>query len=68
MVLEIELRVIGNDADDVFSGCQSSDKLGLVARRHGKVRGAVLRAARAAANAVTRLASSQRGCGHDGDV
>jgi hypothetical protein len=32
------LKVAGNDAGDELCGCRSSGELGLIARRHGRVR------------------------------
>ena len=68
VVVVVGLGVAGNDAGDEFGGGRSLDKLGLVARRHGEVHGAVLRAAWATANTMACSESRQCGCGHDGDM
>ena len=44
VVAAVGLGVAGNGTGDDLGCCQSSGELGLVARRHGEVRGVVLRA------------------------
>ena len=68
VVVAVELGVAGNDAGDDLGGRWSSGEVKPVARGHGEVRGVVLRAPGDAVSAVACSVSSQRGCGHDGDV
>ena len=64
MVVVFGLGVVGKDADDDVGSCQSSGELGVVARRHGRRCGAMLRAPGDTASAVKRSFASLRGCGH----
>ena len=64
MVVVFGLGVVGKDAGDDVGGCRSAGELGVVARRHGRRCGAVLRAPGDTASAVKRSVASLRGCGH----
>ena len=52
---------------DDLGGCPSSGELGLVARRHGEVRGVVMRAPGGAVRLTGRVARLLRGRSHVGD-
>ena len=54
----------GLEAGDDVGGCRSSDELGVVARRHSRRCGGVLRAPGDTASAVKCSVASLRGCGH----
>ena len=56
--------VARRDADDDVGGCRSSSELGVVARRHNRRCGGVLRAPGDTASAVKCSVASLRGCGH----
>ena len=61
-------RVAGNVAGDDLGGRRSSGEVETKAAGHVEARGKVLWAAWAATNVMACSESSQRGCGHDGDV
>ena len=64
MVVAFGLGVVGKDAGDDVGGCRSSGELGVVARRHDRRWGAVLRASGDTARAVKHSVASLHGCGH----
>ena len=67
MVVVFGLGVVGKDADNDVGGCRSSGKLEVVARRHGRRCGAVLRAHGDTVSAVKRSVAAIGDGGHAGD-
>ena len=68
VVVVFGLRVVGKDASDDVGGCRRSGELGVVARRHGRRCGAVLRAPGDTVSAVKRSVADIGDGGHDGDM
>ena len=68
MVVVFGLGVVGKDAGDDVGGCRSSSELGVVARRHGRRCGAVLRAPGDTVSVVKCSVAAIGDGGHDGDM
>ena len=68
MVVVFGLGVVGKDASDDVGGCRSSSELEVVARRHDRRCGAVLRAPGDTASAVKRSVAAIGDGGYGGDM